>query len=404
MTTQENNFGPLTGLTVLDLSNLVAGGTSTSHLADFGAQVIKVERPQGGDLLRAWGPFKEGVSIWWTVLSRNKKSISLNLAEPQGQEILKKLVVHADVLIEAFRTGTLQKWGLEYDTLSLINSRIIMVHISGFGQTGPYSDRPGFGSIAEAMSGLVNATGFPDQPPILPPIPMADEIAGTFAAMAVLMAVYERDLGGSGKGQEIDVSLYEPLFRLLIPNVSQYDQLGLLVRRHGNRFSDGAPRNLYQAADGQWLSLSATSQGIWEPLARAIGREDLIEDPRFTTNELRVRNVEELDEIIQRWIGARPLQEGVKHLQNAGVVVFPIYNTDQIFTDPHYKAREDIVEVPHKDLGSVKMPAAIPKFSRTSGQIHTPGPSLGEHNKEVYQNLLGASPEEISRWKEQGII
>ena len=404
MTTKDGSFGPLAGLTVLDLTNLVAGGTSTTHLADFGAQVIKVERPQGGDMLRAWGPFKQGVSIWWTVLSRNKKSISLNLGDPQGQEILKRLAARTDVLVEAFRAGTLERWGVGYDTLSAINPRIIVVHISGYGQTGPYSDRPGFGSIAESMSGFVNANGFPDKPPILPPIPLADEIAGTFAAMAVLMAVYERDTGGSGKGQEIDVSLYEPLFRLLIPNVSQYDQLGLLVKRLGNRFPDGAPRNLYQASDGQWMALSANSQGVWEQLARAIEREDLIEDPRFVTNELRVNNVEELDEIIQGWIGARPLQEGLEYLQQAGAVVSPIYNTDQVFDDPHYQARGDIVEVPHPVLGPVKMPAAIPWLSRTPGEVRSSGPDLGQHNQEVYGDLLAATSEEIATWKEQGII
>lgn len=394
----------MAGLRVLDLTNMVAGGTSTTHLADFGAEVIKVERPEGGDMLRAWGPFKDGVSLWWTVLSRNKKSITLNLGHPQGQEILKRLAVHADVLVEAFRSGTLGRWGLGYDALSVINPRIIVVHISGYGQTGPYSDRPGFGSIAEAMSGFVNSNGFPDQPPILPPIPLADEIAGTFATMALLMAIYERDSGGSGKGQEIDVSLYEPLFRLLIPNVTQFDQLGLLVKRLGNRFPDGAPRNLYQASDGQWVALSANSQGIWSQLARAIGREDLVEDPRFLTNEMRVVNVEELDEIIQSWIGARPLQEVVDYLQEAGAVVFPIYNTDQILADPHFQARQDIVDVPHPLLGSVKMPAVVPRFSRTPGDVRTSGPDLGQHNQEVYGNLLGTSSGELRSWREQGII
>ena len=401
---EESGFGPLSGLRVLDLTNMVAGGTSTSHLADFGAEVIKIERPDGGDMIRSWGPFKDGVSIWWTVLSRNKKSITLNLGQPEGQEILKQLVLHADVLVEAFRAGTLDKWGLGYETLSSLNPRIIVIHISGYGQTGPYSDRPGFGSIAEAMSGFVNSNGFPDQPPILPPIPLADEIAGTFATMALLMAIYERDIGGSGKGQEIDVSLYEPLFRLLIPNVAQFDQLGLPVKRLGNRFPDGAPRNLYRAADGQWVALSANSQGIWLQLARAIGREDLIEDARFLTNELRVANVEDLDKIIQDWIGERPLQEVVDYLQGAGAVVFPIYNTAQILADPHYKARDNIVEVPHPQLGPVKMPAAIPRFSRTPGEVRTSGPDPGQHNQQVYGDLLGISSEDLESWEEQGLI
>ncbi len=404
MTTRDGSFGPLAGMMVLDMTNLVAGGTSTAHLADFGALVIKVERPQGGDMLRAWGPFKDGVSLWWTVLSRNKRSVTLNLQQPQGQQILKRLAARADVLVEAFRAGTLERWGLGYKDLSAMNPRIIVAHISGYGQTGPYSDRPGFGSIAESISGFVNSNGFPDQPPILPPIPLADEIAGTFTAMAVLMAIYERDTRGSGKGQEIDVSLYEPLFRLLMPNITQYDQMGLLVKRLGNRFPDGAPRNLYQAADGQWMALSANSQGVWEQLARAIGREDMLEDPRFKTNELRVKNVEELDEIVGGWIKARPLQEGIEYLQKAGAVVSAIYNTDQILKDPHYQARGDFVEVPHPVLGPVKMPAAVPFLSRTPGEVRTPGPDLGQHNAEVYTGLLGATPQEVKTWKEQGII
>lgn len=398
------NPGPLKGMTVIDLSNMVAGGTTTSHLADFGARVIKVERPEVGDPIRAWGPFKDGESIWWNVLSRNKESITLNLNTTQGQDILKTLISQADILVESFRAHTLEKWGLDYQTLSNINKSIIVVHISGYGQTGPYSERPGFGSIAEAMSGFVNANGFPDQPPILPPIPLADELAGTFAAMSILMATYELNTGNSGIGQEIDVSLYEPLFRLLIPNVSQFDQLGILVSRLGNRFPDGAPRNLYISQDGKWIALSANTQGVWEQLAKAIEREDLINDPRFTTNSQRVTNVEHLDAIIQGWFSSKTMKEILDILNSAGAVVFPIYNTDQIMDDPQYNARGNIVDVPHDRLGNIKMPSPIPIMSRTPGSVHSPGPILGHDNINVYQEFLGISEADVDDWKEKGII
>ena len=398
------NTGPLKGMTIIDLSNMVAGGTTTSHLADFGARVIKVERPEVGDPIRAWGPFKGKESMWWNVLSRNKESITLNLNTTQGQDILKKLIAQADVLVESFRAHTLEKWGLDYKTLSEINRSIIVVHISGYGQTGPYSERPGFGSIAEAMSGFVNANGFPDQPPILPPIPLADELAGTFAAMSILMAAYERNSSTSGMGQEIDVSLYEPLFRLLIPNVSQFDQLGILVSRLGNRFPDGAPRNLYISQDDKWIALSANTQGVWEQLAKAIEREDLITDLRFTTNSQRVTNVDHLDAIIQGWFSSKPMSECLDILNRAGAVVFPIYNTDQIMNDPQYNARGNIIEVPHDSLGNIKMPSPIPIMSRTPGSVYRPGPQLGQDNTNIYQEFLGFSKDSVADLKENGII
>ncbi|MBI2872430.1 MAG: CoA transferase [Chloroflexi bacterium] len=401
---REGGPGPLAGLTVLDLANLVAGGLAASHLADFGARVIKVERPGTGDLLRQWGPYKNGVSLWWKVLARNKESITLNLTRKEGQEVLKRLVAHADVMVEGFRPGTMDRWGLSYDVLKQINPRLILATISGFGLTGPYKDRPGFGTVAESMSGFVNATGFPDGPPLLPPLPLADEVAGTFAAMAIMMALYERDGRGSGQGQVIDVSLYEPLLRLMIPHATMYDQLGMLSHRQGNRFSDAAPRGLYQAADGRWLSLSATTQGVWEPLAKAMGREDLLTHPHFKDNPARVKNVDEVDRVVGEWIGARPLDEAYRVLHEAGAVVFPVYNTDQILEDPHYQAREDIVEVPDPELGCIKMQCVVPRLVRTPGKVRWAGPTLGQHNEQVYSGLLDAKPGELAQWRQQGII
>ena len=297
--------GPLAGLRVLDLSMIVAGGTASSLMADFGAEVVKVERPGGGDPLRNWGPFANGVSLWWKVHSRNKKSVTLNLGNAEGQGILKDLAAKADALIEGFRPGVMERWGLGPDDLLAVNPRLVMLRYSGFGQTGPYKDRPGFGTIAECMSGYVGMTGFQDTPPVLPPVPLADEVAGVFGAMAGMMALYHRDAGGSGKGQVVDVSLFEPLFRLCIPHVTMFDLLGINRERVGNDFPDAAPRSLYRTGDERWLGLSATSQSTFEGLARAMGMPDLIDRPAFVDNASRIENREELNDELNGWLGGR---------------------------------------------------------------------------------------------------
>ena len=398
----EQAKGPVVGLRVLDFSIVIAGAMTATLLGDFGAEVVKVERPGVGDPLRAWTPFKNGVSLWWKAHSRNKKSITLNLATPEGQSIAKALVSRADVVVESFQPGTMEKWGLHYDALKQVNPRLVMLRMSGFGQTGPCKDLPGFGTIAESMSGLVHLTGFPDGPPALPAFPMADEVAGTFGAMAVMMAIYERDR--SGEGQWVDMTLYEPLFRYLIPNVPEYDQTGVVRQRMGNELHDAAPRNLYRCRDGRWLSLSASTQGIFERVAHSIGRPDLIEDPRFKDNGSRVKNREALNAILQEWIGTRPLDEALETMRSSGAVVGPVYDTAMIMDDPHYEAREDIVSVPDPDLGQLKMQAAIPKFSRTPGHVYSTGPRLGEHNESVYGEWLGYDREKLSTLKDQGVI
>ncbi|MDR7555643.1 MAG: CoA transferase [Armatimonadota bacterium] len=394
---------PLHGLLVLDLSTIVSGGTTTAVLADFGARVVKVEQPGSGDPLRAWGPTKDGVSLWWKVLSRNKESITLDLRVPRGQALLRALAARADVLVENFRPGTLERWGLGPEALEAANPRLVIVRISGFGQTGPYRDRPGFGTIAEAMSGYVALSGFPDGPPLLPPMPLADAVCGLLGAAAALAALHHRDHGG-GRGQVIDLSLYEPLFRLLIPLVPQYALLGEVQQRTGNRFPGAAPRNLYQAGDGAWVAVSATSQRTFERLARAMDRPDLVTDPRFATNAARIAHIDALDAIIQAWMRARPLDEVLRRLTDAEAVAGPVYDARRILEDPHYRAREDIVTVPDDDLGAVPMPAVIPKFSRTPGQVAFAGPPLGAHNDVVYGDLLGLSREEIARLRDEGVI
>ena len=398
--------GPLAGLKVLDLSIIVAGGTASSLMADFGAEVVKVERPGTGDPLRNWGPFANGVSLWWKVHSRNKKSITLNLGTPEGQDLLKRLVVEADVLIEGFRPGAMEKWGLGPDDLLTVNPKLVMLRYSGFGQTGPYKDRPGFGTIAECMSGYIGMTGFPDTPPNLPPIPLADEIAGVFGAMAGMMALYHRDASGNPdtKGQVVDVSLFEPLFRLCIPHITMFDMLGINRERVGNDFPDAAPRNLYKTGDDRWLGLSATSQSTFESLAKAMGMPDLIDRPEFKDNAARLDNREVLNDELQGWLGQRDLQETMDQLIPSGGVVGPVYDAPQIMADPHYLAREDIIDIDDPELGKTKMLGVVPKFSKTPGSVQHAGPTVGEHNQHIYNSWLGLPADKLSQLSEEGTI
>ena len=393
----------LDDMLVLDLTTIVSGGTVTSILADFGARVIKIENPQGGDPLRAWGPTKNGVSLWWKVVSRNKQSITLNLRDPRGQDLVKRLVAKADVLVENFRPGTMERWHLGYGALAAVNPGLVMVRISGFGQTGPYRDRPGFGTVAEAMSGFVALSGFPGGPPVLPPMPLADEVCGLFAALAAMIALHHRDRRG-GLGQEIDASLYEPLFRLLVPNVSQFALLGEVQPRAGNRFAGGAPRNLYRSQDDEWVAISATTQRTFERLAQTMDRADLLADPRFAGNLNRVANVEALDAIIQEWMGARPLAEILRRLEAAEAVAGPVYDVRRILSDPHYRDRGDVITVADPDVGDLPMPGVVPKLSQTPGHVSHAGPRLGEHNETIYGDVLGLSGDVRANLAREGVI
>lgn len=396
------SLGPLAGLVVLDLSTIISGGTATSMLADLGASVIKVEHPKGGDPLRSWKPFIAGQSVWWKVVSRNKKSITLNLSRPRGQQILMDLAGRVDVLVENFRPGTLERWGLAPDALLERNPRLVILRVSGFGQTGPYRHRSGFGTVAEAMSGFVALSGFPDSPPLLPPMPLADGTAGLTGALSVLAAIHHR--ATSGRGQVIDVSLYEPLFRLLIPYVTQYTSLGLLAGRTGNSFSDAAPRNLYRSKNGTWIALSATSQRVFERLAAAIGRPDLVEDPRFRDNTARVAHTDALDAIIAEWMAAHSEQEILARLEESAAVAGPVYDVPRILSDPHYAAREDVIAVRDPDLGELRMVGVVPKFSETPGGVSHPGPTLGEHNREIYGGWLGLDEAALARLAEEEVV
>ena len=396
--------GPLVGLKILDLSTIVAGGTASSLLADFGAEVVKIEQPGSGDPLRNWGPFVNGISLWWKVHSRNKKSITLNLNSDDGRVIFKQLVCQSDVVIEGFRPGVMERWELGPAELHDLNPGLVMLRYSGFGQSGPYKDRPGFGTIAECMSGYVGMTGFPDSPPVLPPVPLADEIAGVFGAMSGMMALYYRDTAEHGKGQVVDLSLFEPLFRLCIPHVTMYDKLNINRQRVGNDFPDAAPRSLYQTRDDKWLGLSATSQRTFESLAEAMGMSELLDRPEFTDNASRMDNRDALNKELSGWLRDKDLNDIMDQLIPAGGVVGPVYDAKQIMEDPHYQARDDIVEVDDPDLGKTKLLGIVPKFSDTPGRVEHAGPSVGEHNNLIYGSWLGFSEDKIAGLIERGSI
>jgi crotonobetainyl-CoA:carnitine CoA-transferase CaiB-like acyl-CoA transferase len=369
--------GPLQGTRVLDLSRLVAGNMLTLQLADFGAEVIKVEPPEG-DPLRSWR--EDGESLYWKTYCRNKLSVVLNLREPSAMAAMLRLVDTADVLVENYRPGTLEAMGLGPDVLLARNSRLIVVRISGFGQTGPYALRPGFGTIVEGLSGYAARNGFPDREPVLPPMALADMVAGLSGAMAVVTALLARDRGIAA-GQVIDLSLLEPLFAALGPEASIYQRTGRVKPRTGSASNTAAPRNVYRCGDGGYVALSGSTPAMAHRIFRAIGRPDMVEDPRFRTNTDRVRNRELVDEIIGGWFAERSRDEALAVMQAADTTVGPIYNIDDAVKDPHFRAREVIVEVEDPDLGSLQMHNIGPRLSVTPGQWRHPAPGLGEHTR-----------------------
>ncbi len=401
---QREGFGPLQGLKVLDAGTMIAGPLAATQLADFGADVIKIEQPGVGEPMRDWTPTKDGKSLWWKVLGRNKKLITLALNKQEGQELFKRMVADSDIVIENYRPGTFERWGLGYDLLSEINPGIVLVRVSGFGQYGPYSHRGGYGTVAEAFSGAPSFTGFPDQPPTLPGFPLADSVAATMAAMTAMFAIYRRDQGGTGHGQVIDVSLFEPLFRLIESQVIGYDQLGIVKERQGNRLAEDSPRNTYQTSDGRWIAVSASSQPTFERLADATGMPELITDPRFDGNNNRCQHADILDEMIADWFGKHPFAEIMKLFDERDVVAGPVVDISDIVADPHYAAREAIVDVPDVDFGSVRMQGVTPKMSETPGRVSHSGGNLGTDNKAVFCGEMGLSADEFRRLQNLKVI
>ena len=383
---------------------MIAGPLTATHLADFGADVIKLEQPDIGDPMRHWTPMKKGKSLWWKVIGRNKRLVTLSLSHSEGQALFKRLVATADIVVENYRPGTFERWGLGYDVLSNINPKLVLVRVSGFGQTGPYSGRGGYGTIAEAFSGIPSFTGYPDKPPTLPGFPLADSVAATFAAMSAMFAIYKRDQGGSGLGQVIDVSLYEPLFRLVESQVIGYDQLGIIKKRQGNRLAEDSPRNTYRTKDDEWIGVSASSQKTFERLAEAIGMPELIADPRFVNNVERCANADVLDDFMVSWFVRHEKAEIMQLFDTLNVVAGPVVDISDIFQDPHYAARESIVSVPDTDFGEVKMQGVVPKFSKNPGKVRYPGGALGQDNEEVFRDMLGLDETEFKRLKALKVI
>ncbi|WP_158741883.1 CaiB/BaiF CoA-transferase family protein [Acidisphaera sp. L21] len=374
---------PLDGLRVLDFSRLVAGNMLTLQLADFGAEVIKLE-PGSGDPLRHWR--EDGISAYWKVYGRNKKSIRLDLRDPAGKALLARLIPTADVLVESFRPGSMEAAGFGPDAVAKLNPRLVFVRISGFGQTGPYAQRPGFGSLVEAMSGFAAKNGFADKPPALPNLALADMVAGIQGAFAVMVALREVEHRG-GRGQVVDLSLLEPLHSTLGPDAAAWRITGSIPPRSGNRASITAPRNVYQTADGGFVALSASTQAMTERLFRAIGRADMLEDPRFRTNSDRLAHVNEVDQIVGGFIAARTLAENLAFFGAAEVTVGPVYDAAGFEADPHVQGRGVLMEMVDAEMGSLPMHAVVPRLSGTPGALRRAAPTLGQHEAEILGSL-----------------
>ena len=369
--------GALSGVRVLDLSRLVAGNTLTGALADFGAEVIKVE-PEAGDTLRAWRT--KDVQVNWKLYARNKKSLALELRKPEARTLLLKLVDKADMFVESFRPDTLEKMGLGPEVLLARNPRLVIVRISGWGQTGPYRRRPGFGTLVEGISGFASFNGFEDREPVLPPMYMADSYAGLYGAIGAMIALREVEVNG-GKGQVIDLPLLDPLFHVLGPQAASYRLTGKVKPRTGSRSTNSGPRNAYRCSDGAYVCLSASTQKMAERVFASIGRPELIEDPRYKTNANRVKNAADLDAIIGAFIARKTQAENVAFFEAAEVTIGPIYDISQILEDPHFIDRAVLADYPDKDMGTFPMHHVVPRLSGTPGQIGTPAPKLGEHNR-----------------------
>ena len=390
----------LEGIKVIDAANLFAGPLAATILGDFGAEVIKVEHPRG-DPSRYHGYSKDGVGLWWKFLGRNKKCVTLNLSKPEGQEIFRRLAGDADVVIESFRPGTFERWNLGYEELEKGNPGLILARVTGFGQFGPYKDRPGFGTLAESMSGFAYVTGQPDGPPTLPPFGLADGIAALATAVAVLMALRARDV--TGRGQVVDLAIIEPIFTILGPQPTVYDQLGIVQKRSGNRSVNNAPRNIYKTKDGLWAAVSNSAQNIAERVMRLVGRPEYVDEPWFQKGSERAKHADELDEAVGGWISERTREEVMEAFEEAGAAVAPIYSIADIMEDPQYRALESIITVDDPELGPIKMQNVLFRLSETPGEVRWSGPRLGEHNEEVYGEL-GLGRKDLEELAGKGVL
>jgi crotonobetainyl-CoA:carnitine CoA-transferase CaiB-like acyl-CoA transferase len=401
--------GPLVGLRVLDLGTRIGAPFAATLLADLGADVIKVELPGQGDFMRTIGPFDQGHSLFWAVEGRGKRSVTLDLRTPAGQALAKRLVALADVVVENFQPGTLEGWGLGYDALAAVNPAVILTRVSVYGQDGPYRDRPGLDRNGIAMGGLMYITGYPDRPPVRPGLIVSDYLTAVFNAFAILSAVYERDrraraTGDPPRGQWVDLSLYESILRIMEHTLATYDRLGVVREREGNRLRNSAPLDNWETADGKWVCIIAAGDGLFPRLARALGREDLLAEPRFATMALRAEHGVELHGVVAGWVKRRTAREAPDVIERREVPFGVAYSVADIFADPHVAARGDIETVDDPEIGPVRMQGVYPRFSRTPGAIQRGAPALGAHNEEVYRGLLGLSAAELEALRAARVI
>ncbi|MET9773790.1 CoA transferase [Streptomyces sp. NPDC006367] len=392
---------PLAGLRVLDLATLFAGPLAATLLGDFGADVVKVEHPTRPDPSRGHGPSKDGVGLWWKMLGRNKRTITLDLSKPAGRTTLLRLVSTADVVIENFRPGTLEKWDLGWDELSAVNPRLVLTRVTGFGQTGPYARRPGFGTLAEAMSGFAAMTGEPDAPPTLPPFGLADSIAALATAFAVTTALSARDL--TGEGQVVDMAIIEPILTVLGPQPIWYDQLGHVQPRTGNRSQNNAPRNTYRTADGTWVAVSTSAQSVAERVMRLVGRPELIDEPWFASGADRARHTDVLDAAVGDWIARHTRAEVLAAFEEAEAAVAPVQDVRDVMDDPQYRALGTITTVDDPELGPLRMQNVLFRLSATPGAIRWAGRPHGADTEEVLAEL-GLTPADVKELREAGVV
>jgi formyl-CoA transferase len=394
--------GPLSGLRVVELGTLLAGPFCGQLLGDFGAEVIKVEPPGQGDPMRVWGREKAGgKSLWWPVVGRNKKAITLDLRQPEGQELLKDLVAQSDFLLENFRPGTMEKWGLGWAELSAVNPRLIMIRVSGFGQTGPYSRQAGFGAIGEAMGGLRYVVGDPSTPPSRMGISIGDSLAATFACIGALSALHHRER--TGRGQVVDSAIYEAVLNMMESLVTEYDKVGYIRERTGAILPNVAPSNVYRTRDGMVL-IAANQDTVFTRLAEAMGEPGLATDPRYSSHGARGAHQAELDAHVDAWTRTLDTREVLALMDRHGVPAGLIYRAPEMLEDPHFAAREAIVTVPHPDFGELRMQNVAPKLSETPGSVRSPSPALGEHNDEVFRGLLGLDPARYEDLKSRKVV
>ena len=393
--------GALADLRVLDASNLIAGPLATMLLADLGADVVKIEHPDGGDSLRNHGGQKDGQGLWWKVLGRGKRSITLDLSQAAGQDVFRLLAAEVDVVVESYRPGTMARWGLDYGSLSAAHPELVMAHVSGFGQVGPLSANPGFGTLAESMSGFAFRNGPADGPPVLPPFGLADTVTGITTAFAVMSALWSRQ--ATGRGQEVDVSIIEPLLTVLEPQLVEYDQLGTVMSRVGNRSPVNAPRNIYLSGDGRWIALSTSTQSTADRLLTLVGRSDLLELDWFRSAHARAAHADALDAIVGGWVAQRSSEEVLAACRDAGAPAAVVLSVSDIVADPQYAAIGAIATVHDPELGPVRMANTPFRLTRTPSEIRWTGPALGEHNAEVYP-AIGLDELALEKLRADGVV